>query len=332
MATRLDILEEKFLNTIKKDNLIETGDKIVVGVSGGPDSITLFECLNKYKGKLKCEIIVAHINHLIRKDSTEDEKFVENACRKNNIPCYIKRAEILKLAEEEKKGTEEVAREVRYKFFDEIAEKEGANKIAIAHNMNDNAETLLLNLIRGCGLSGLEGIQSKEYSKYIRPLINCKREEIEEYCNKNNLNPRIDYTNKENIYKRNRIRNELIPYLKELNPNIIDNLSKLSKIVKDENIYINKEVENIYNRISNRSLGKIEIDLKSFQKLEDAIKQNLIIYTITKLTGSARNIEKTHIDDIIKMCNKNIGNKYITPNKNIKIVIKNKKVIFISLS
>lgn len=332
MATRLDSLEENFLNTIKENNLIEKGDKIVVGVSGGPDSITLLYCLNKYKEKLGCEIITAHINHLIRKDSTEDEQFVENTCRKMNIKCYIKREDIIKMAEKEKRGEEETGRIVRYAFFDEIANKENANKIAIAHNMNDNAETMLLNIIRGCGLSGLEGIQPKEYNKYIRPLINCKREEIEEYCEKNNLNPRIDYTNKENVYKRNKIRNELLPYLKGLNPNIIQNLSRLSKIIKNENEYINSEVENIYNKISTETLGKIELEEKAFNVLPITIKQNLILYTVQKLFGTTRNLQKVNIDDIIEMSKRNIGNKYMIVNKKLKITIKNKKIIFSSLT
>lgn len=332
MSKRLDKLEEKFLNTIKENNLITKGDKIVVGVSGGPDSITLLACLNKYKEKYGYEIIVAHVNHLIREDSTEDEQFVENACEKMNVKCYVKRVEILKIASENKNNVEETGRNERYKFFDEIAEKENANKIAIAHNMNDNAETMLMNLIRGCGLNGLEGIQALEYDKYIRPLINCSREEIEAYCEKNELNPRIDYTNKENIYKRNKIRNELIPYLKELNPNIVQNLSRISKIIKNENEYINKQVENIYNKISNESLGNIEIDLKKFNEQEIAIKEKLVLYTIDKVFGSTKNIEKINIDDIIKMCQKNVGNKYIIPNKNIKIFIQNKKIIFMPLA
>lgn len=332
MAKRLDSLEQNFLNTIKQNNLIQKGDKIVIGVSGGPDSITLLTCLNKYKEKLEYEIIVAHINHLIREDSTEDENFVENICKEMNIKCYIKREDILRIAKETKKGTEEVGRRIRYEFFDEVAKEEKANKIAIAHNMNDNAETVLLNLIRGCGLSGLEGIQPKEYDKYIRPLINCKREDIEEYCLKYNLKPRIDYTNQENIYKRNKIRNELIPYLKELNPNIIQNLSRLSKIVKDENTYINLQVKNIYNKISKEYLGEIELELNEFQKIDIVLKQNLIIYTIAKLLGDARNVEKINIDDIIKMTNRNIGNKYIIINKKLKILLKNRKIIFISLT
>ena len=343
MAKRLDKLEQKFLDTIKENNLINKGDVIVVGVSGGPDSITLLTCLNKYKDYLNIKIICAHINHLIRKDSTDDEQFVENVCKKMGINCYIKRAEVEKIAKEQKKGTEEVGRKIRYDFFDEVAKKENANKIAIAHNMNDNAETMLLNIIRGSGLTGLEGIQPEEYGKYIRPLINCKREEIEEYCIKNDLKPRIDSTNKENIYRRNIIRNRILPELKELNPNIVQSLSNLSKIVKVQNMHIKIEVENIYNKIatetfkennesSTETLGKIELDLNEFQKLDLNIKQNLIIYTITKTLKSARNIEKVNIDDIIKMCDRNIGKKYIEPNKNLKILIENKKIIFIPLT
>ena len=331
MAKRLDKLEQNFLDTIKENNLINKGDVIVVGVSGGPDSITLLTCLNKYKDYLDIKLICAHINHLIRKDSTEDEQFVENVCEKMGIKCYVKRAEVEKIAKEQKKGTEEVGRKIRYDFFDEVAEKENANKIAIAHNMNDNAETMLLNIVRGSGLTGLEGIQAQEYGKYIRPLINCTREDIEEYCTKNNLQPRIDSTNKENIYRRNIIRNKILPEIKELNPNIVQSLSNLSKIVKVQNTHIKNEVENIYNKIGSPSLGKIELDLPEFQKLDLSVQQNLILYTISKALGSARNIEKVNVDDIIKMCKRNVGNKYIYPNKNLKILIENKKIIFIPL-
>ena len=332
MAKRLDKLEQNFLDTIKENNLINKGDVIVVGVSGGPDSITLLTCLNKYKDYLGIEIISAHINHLIRKDSTEDEQYVENMCKKMGIKCYVKRENIEELAKEQKKGTEEVGRKIRYDFFDEIAKKENANKIAIAHNMNDNAETMLLNIIRGTGMQGLEGIQAEEYGKYIRPLINCAREEIEEYCEKNNLQPRIDSTNKENIYKRNIVRNKILPQMKEINPNIVENLSRLSKIIKSENSYIKNEVKNIYNRIATLSLGKIEIDIHDFQKLELSLKQNLILYAINQIAGSTRNIEKINIDDIIKMSERNVGKKYMLINKNLKVLIENKKIIFVALT
>ena len=242
MAKRLDIVEEKFLNTIRENNLIQKGDVIVVGVSGGPDSITLLTCLNKYKEKINCKIIVAHINHLIRKDSTEDEQFVENYCQKNEIPVFIKRAKVEEIAKEQKRGTEEVGRKIRYDFFNEVLKQNNANKIAVAHNLNDNAETMLLNLIRGTGLQGLEGIKPKN-NNIIRPLINCKREEIEEYCKKNNLNPRIDSTNSQNIYRRNIIRNQILPELKEINPNIVETLSKTAQIIRENNKYIKENME-----------------------------------------------------------------------------------------
>ena len=332
MAKRLDKLEQNFLDTIKENNLINKGDVIVVGVSGGPDSITLLTCLNKYKEYLGITVICAHVNHLIRVDSTEDEQYVENMCEKMGIKCYVKRENIEELAKEQKKGTEEVGRKIRYDFFDEIAKKENANKIAIAHNMNDNAETMLLNIIRGTGMQGLEGIQAEEYGKYIRPLINCARAEIEEYCEKNNLQPRIDSTNKENIYKRNIVRNKILPQMKEINPNIVENLSRLSKIIKSENSYIKNEVKNIYNRIATLSLGKIEIDIHEFQKLELSLKQNLILYAINQIAGSTSNIEKINIDDIIKMSERNVGKKYMLINKNLKVLIENKKIIFVALT
>lgn len=326
MAKRLNIVEEKFLDTIKNNNLINSGDKIVVGVSGGPDSLTLLTLLNKYKSKFNYEIIVAHVNHLIRKDSTDDEQFVENYCKKNGIKFYCKRVNVQEIAKQQKKGEEEVGRNERYKFFDEICEKENANKIAIAHNMNDNAETMLLNLIRGTGLNGLEGIQPSQYNnRFIRPLINCNRNEIEDFCKENNLEPRIDSTNKENIYKRNIIRNKLIPFLKEFNPNIIETLSRTSVIIAENNEFIQKEAQKNFNKITELKSNLVEIDLKDFNKMPIAMRKAIIQLSIDKLNGNIRNISKKNIDDIIKLAENNIGNKYIIY-KNIKAEVKKGKL------
>ena len=331
MAKRLDILEEKFLNTIKNNNLIDENEVIVVGVSGGPDSITLLECLKKYQEQLKIKkIIVAHINHLIRKDSTEDEQYVESYCKKNNIAFYAKRIEVERIAQENKRGTEETGREIRCQFFDEIMEKEQATKIAIAHNMNDNAETVLLNLIRGTGMYGLEGIQPIEYNKFIKPLINCQRKEIEEYCKKHQLNPRIDSTNKENIYTRNKVRNLIIPELEKINPNLIKTLQRTTEIIKEENLYIEKQAQNQYRKLAHINKNHIEFDLKEIKKEDIAIQKRLINKAISALSKSQNNVSKVNIDDVIKMIERNVGNKTIKINKKIEILIKNKK-IFINL-
>ncbi|MBR3324566.1 MAG: tRNA lysidine(34) synthetase TilS [Clostridia bacterium] len=328
MAKRLDKVEQSFWDTIRENDLIEKGDKIIVGVSGGPDSITLLNCLHKFQNELQCEIIVAHINHLIRKDSTDDEQFVENLCNKMEIKFFCKREDVEKLAKEQKRSTEEIGRIVRYEFFDEVAKKEGANKIAIAHNMNDNAETMLLNLIRGTGLAGLEGIQPMQYKKYIRPLINCERKDIEDYCEKNKLEPRIDSTNSENIYTRNKIRNTIIPKIEELNPNIVETLSRTSIIVTENNEFIEAETERLFKQIAKVESGLIKIDIKQFNNLSNILKRNTIIKTINTIQGNNKNINKSNIDDIIKLAENNIGNKKFNINKRVQAFIENGKLQF----
>ena len=180
------MLEEKVLNTIKQYKLIEAGDKIVVGVSGGPDSICLLNVLNKLKKDMQFEIVVAHINHMIRKEADLETEYVEKFCNKIGVECFIKKVDVVKLAEKNKTGTEETGRNVRYKFFREVKEKTNSNKIATAHNSNDNSETVLMNIIRGSGSSGLKGIEPIR-NDLIRPIIECKRDEIENYCKLFNL-------------------------------------------------------------------------------------------------------------------------------------------------
>ena len=327
------MLIEKVKKNIINNKLIESGDCIVVGVSGGPDSICLLHILEQLqKDFLDFKIVVAHINHMIRVSAILDEEFIEDYCGKHQIPIYIKKAEVLEYAKNNKIGTEEAGRKIRYEFFEEVRKKEGANKIATAHNSNDVAETIILNIIRGCGLDGLKGIEVKN-GIYIRPLINIQREEIEEYCKKNNLNPRIDESNFELIYQRNKVRNVMIPYVqKEFNENFIETLNRLSGIVKEESEFIEKEVDKKYKEIVIKESEKeIELNLEKFNSIENVIKKRVIRYTIYKVLGNIYGIGNIHVEDIIKMCDKKIGNKYLTPNKNIKVSIKNKKIFFVAV-
>ena len=326
-------MKKKVLETIKKYNLIEDGDKLVVAVSGGPDSITMLDILNEIKNEkiIDFEISVAHINHMIREEAKSDELYVKNYCEEKNIDFYSKSIDVLKLANNNKTGTEEMGRIVRYKFFDEVLEKTGSNKVSIAHNKNDKAETMIMNILRGSGISGLKGIEP-ERGKYIRPLIECERYEIENYCKEKNLNPRIDKTNFDNTYTRNKIRNIVIPYIKqEFNPNIINTLSRLSELVVEEDDYIENKVKKAYETLLIKEDKKeIILDLKKFNEEEKVIKSRIVLYTITRLLGNCQGIGKVHIEDIIKLCSNNIGNKFLTPNKNIKILVKNHKIYFLS--
>lgn len=333
------MFEEKVLKTIKKYNLIVKGDKLVLGVSGGPDSIAMLNALNNIKDQINFEIVVAHINHGLRENAKIDEQFVKEFCKKKNIECFVLNANVKEEAQKQKRGLEETGRIIRYNFFNEVLNKTDSNKIAIAHNCNDNVETIIMNVIRGSGINGLKGIEAYN-GKYIRPLIEMKREEIEEYCESENLNPRHDESNDLNIYTRNKIRNIVVPYIKkELNPNIVETITRLSEISKDELDYIEEQTKKAYKQMcleenfskenvyKTENEAKIILDLKKFNNEDKAIQKRIILYAITSLFGSTKGIEKIHIDDIIKLCNNNIGNKFLTPNKNTLIEIKNKKIL-----
>lgn len=323
-------VEEKVLRTIQKYDLIQAKDKIVLGVSGGPDSLFMLYILNKLKEQLKFDIVVAHINHMIRIEADSEEEFVKEFCRKINIEFYSKRIDVEKYANNNKIGIEEAGRKVRYEFFEEILEKTDSNKIAIAHNKNDKVETIIMHLLRGSGISGLQGIEPIKNNKIIRPIIEIERAEIEEYCEKNKLEPQIDKSNFENKYTRNKIRNVVIPYIKEeFNPNIIETVTRLSEIIAEENQYLAKQTEQAYKQILiEEQENQISLKLKEFNNLERVIKNRIILYTITRLRGTCVGIEKIHIEDIIKLCQNNIGNKYLTPNKGLKILIKDKSIYF----
>ena len=323
------MVKEKVLETIKKYNLISKNDKIVVAVSGGPDSMCLLHILLSLREEYNLELNVAHINHMIRENAIIDEEYVKAFCEENNVKLFVKKADVLSISKENRIGTEEAGRKVRYEFFNEVKEMTSSNKIAIAHNKNDKVETVLLNLIRGTGTYGLIGIEPKN-GIYIRPLLEIERKDIEEYCKINNINPRIDESNFQNIYNRNKIRNVVIPFIeKEFNPNIINTISRLSDIVKEEENYFNELVELEYkNIVIEETNAYIKLNLREFNKINIVIRKRLIFYTINKLLGNTMGIEKIHVEDIIKLCSNNIGNKYLVPKRKIKVSLKNKQLYF----
>lgn len=330
-----NMLEDKVLDTITKYNMIQDNDKVVIGVSGGPDSIALLTILNKLKEKWNIKLYVAHINHRIRKEAEEETEYVKDFCAKIGVEIYIKEINVEEEAKRLKIGTEEAGRNIRYAFFEEVLEKVGANKIATAHQKNDNAETVLMNIMRGTSIAGLKGIEKVRDGKFIRPLIECSREEIENYCKDNKLDPKYDKSNNENIYTRNKIRNLLIPYLqKEYNPNIIDTINRLADLAAQEEQFLNKVVEKEYEKllisVDNKRENIVILDLKKFNQLDYIIKSKLVLYTIAKVYGRTTGIEKVHIDDIIKLCENNIGNKYLSPRKGIKVYVKKGKIFFMA--
>ena len=309
---------------------LNANDKIVLGVSGGPDSLFMLDILNKLKKELQIELIVAHVNHKIRAEADEEEEFVKRFCEKIGIEFYSKRIEVEKYANNNKIGLEEAGRKVRYEFFEEVCNKAGANKIAVAHNKNDKVETMIMHILRGSGISGLQGIQPQA-NKIIRPIIEIERKDIENYCEEQKLDPRIDKSNQDNTYTRNKIRNIVIPYInQEFNPNFIETMTRLSELITEENAFLNKLTETEYKKILIQKIdNQISLDLKKFNELDNIIKKRIILYTVSNLRGGSQGIEKVHIEDIVKLCKNNVGNKFLIPNKGLKVLVKDKKIFFI---
>ena len=303
-------LFREILNINKKYNLIESNDIIVVGFSGGPDSVFLVEILKKLKNFINFKIYLVHINHLLRgEDADSDENFSFEYAKKNNLEIFIKRIPVKEIAKEIGKTLEEVGREERYKFFSEIYEKVGATKIATAHNKDDQIETFLFRLIRGTSLQGLEGIKIKN-NNVIRPISEIYKKDILKYLNKNEIQYKIDKTNFENEFTRNSIRLDLIPFIEErYNIKFKDKIFSLIKEIRENN-------QNNSLNLSDYTDSENRIILEKTKFLSNFDKKNLLSLFLNK-----KNIEvnRNKIDEISSLIKSN-GTKKIDLDKSYRIV------------
>lgn len=303
-------LFREILNINKKYNLIENNDNIVVGFSGGPDSVFLVEMLKKLQDFINFKIYLVHINHLLRgEDADSDERFSFEYAKKNNLEIFIKRIPVKEIAKEIGKTLEEVGREERYKFFSEIYEKVGATKIATAHNKDDQIETFLFRLIRGASLQGLEGIKIKN-NNIIRPISEIYKKDILEYLNKNEIQYKIDKTNFENEFTRNSIRLDLIPFIEgRYNIKFKDKIFSLIEEIRENNQNNSLNLSDFIDLENRIILQKIKI-LSNFDR------KNLL-----SLFLNQKNIEvnRNKIDEISSLIKSN-GTKKIDLNKTYRIV------------
>ncbi len=285
---------DKVKKTIKRYNLIDKGDKIIAGVSGGPDSVAMLYLLNSLKKDLKISLHVAHLDHKLRKDSYRDRKFVEKLARKLKIPVTVAEINIKELSGSG--SLEEIARNARLGFLFKVARDEKADKIALGHNLDDQAETVLMRIIRGAGLYGLSGILPKRNIagyQVIRPLIEVKRREIEAFLKRRKVRPRIDTSNFEEIYFRNKIRNRLLPLLeKEYNKNIKEILSNMAQVLGYDYDYLIG--------VAKRSMrgSKTKLNLNKLKKLHPAISRLVLRMCIVRVKGDTRRITFAHIKEL----------------------------------
>ena len=327
---------EKVLSTINKYELIKKGDKIVVGLSGGPDSVCLLHILSRMKDEWDLEIYAAHLNHQIRGiEAQKDAFYISKLCEEMGITFFIKSINVPEYCEKNGVSIEEGARQLRYEMFSEIKDKTKANKIAIGHNLNDQAETILMRIMRGTGLQGLKGIDYIRDGVIIRPILDIERKDIEEYCKHYKLNPRIDQSNLESIYTRNKIRLDLIPYMKDnFNSNVIESIVRMGNSLRSDNDYLENEALIKFKDISKINSDSVELKINSYTNLHSAIKVRVLRNSIKQILGDTNFIDQRHIDDIIELEDESKIDKVINLPRGIfvyrkkdSIIITNKEIV-----
>lgn len=310
------MLEKIARKTIKKHNLIEKNEHIVVGVSGGADSISLLYFLYTIKEEYNLKLTAVHINHCMRgEESDGDCNFVIEFCKRLGISLKVFSFDINQKAKKYSISTEEAGRKYRYSSFEKVLQEEGADKIAIAHNKDDNAETIIMRFLRGAGLKGLSGIAYKR-GHIIRPLLDCYRKDIEEFCSQNGLLFRNDSTNSLNIYTRNKIRLDLMPYIKkEFNPNIIENLVNMAEVFSDENNFLDELAKNLLDDVTfEKTQEKIVLNIEKLKQNNVVVIKRAIRLALTSFNQNLYNISLEHINNIISIIKKNTGKSINLPN------------------
>lgn len=333
----MDILG-KVKKTIEKFNMINPGDKIIVGVSGGPDSVTLLHILWRLKEELNISLITAHLNHGLRgKDAILDEEFVLEFSAKLGIPVKSEKVNVHDFAKENNLSLEEAGRRLRYDFFKRVAEIESANKVALGHNLDDNAETVLMRIIRGTGVDGLGGMpivrDLTEKIKIIRPLMEVTREEIIKHLKISKLAARVDKTNLTRTYLRNKIRLDLLPFIeKKFNGNIKRNLVNLAEIMSSENDFFLNTLSDIFTGIIQEipsAENKIVLYKDKLINLHPAIKRRIIRKCMQSLIPEWRQANFEHIEEIITALNKQCNLDFELPG-GIKVLFRYNSIIITS--
>ncbi len=297
------MLIKRIQETIEAHNLIQPGYTVVVGISGGPDSVCLLHILNSLSSKFNLSLYAVHINHMLRgEESLQDEEYVRTLCACLGIELSVARFDINEISKSLGVSLEVAGRTTRYREMEHTADKVNAQAIAVAHNMNDQAETIFMNIVRGTGLSGLSGMPYKR-GRIVRPLLDIRRNEIEEYCNQNELNPRIDSSNLEDVYTRNKVRLNIMPKIdKSFNIDIISSLFKMAEIVREENDFIEGfSKEYFFKCVKARKRKIIVLDVNKFKKAHSAIQKRIVRRTVCEVKGNIKDFGRVHTDEVMKL-------------------------------
>ncbi len=294
------MIQDTLKNTIKTYDLLKRNDKLLLGVSGGPDSLCLLNLFFHLKEEYRLKLVCVHFNHGLRPSADKEEAFVGKACKKLGIKFISEKKDVRKFFEGD--SLEQTARNLRFDFFLKCLRQTKIKKIALAHHKDDLVETVIMRLIRGAGLRGLRGFLPK--SKYksltvIRPLIEVNKSEILDWLSKENISYCLDESNLEEKFLRNKIRLKLFPLLKELNPNIVQNLYNLSRSISLDYDFIYAASREAFNVLKKRHTSKeLCLDLEGLKKLSQAVFNHVVRVAIEELKGNVRRIEGRHLDEV----------------------------------
>ena len=314
-------LEERVLSFVQEHRLTPNYKTVLVAVSGGQDSVCLLYVLNNLKTTLGISLHVAHLDHQLRgKESTGDARYVAGLAKRFGIPATIEKRDVMQYQKENGVSLEEAAREVRYNFLAEVADKIGADRVVTGHTLNDNAETILLHLIRGSGTRGLRGLQpstkwqtATRKLMVVRPLLEIRREETAAYCASHQLKPRLDATNLSLEPLRNRVRLQLLPLLKSYNPQVVESLLRTAHIAGEDIAFLEKEASHLYQKVARKNGDTIVLEKAALLKLSPGMQRHLLRLAIEKLAGNLKDIEARHIEELIQALNKPSGKKISLP-------------------
>lgn len=283
-------MNKRIINTIEKYNLIAPNDTVLIALSGGADSIYLAKFLLSIKEEYNLTLKAAHIEHGIRgKESLDDCSFVENFCKENNIECHTLHFNAIEESKNAKVGVEEYSRNKRYEFFYSIS----CDKIATAHNLSDNVETVLFRLARGSSLKGMCGIPFKR-DKIIRPILEISSEEIRNYLQENNIPYCVDFTNNENEYSRNKIRNNIIPLFKEINSDFENTVNRFIKIANEDEHFLDNSVNSIYKTV----IFDNSLNLNKLREFSVSVIKRVLIKYFSENNIS---LDEYHINELLKL-------------------------------
>jgi tRNA(Ile)-lysidine synthase len=319
-----NMLQKAVLSALRTECLVQKNQKILLGFSGGPDSVCLLDML--YKAEYN--VAIAYFDHQLRPESGEEVEFARRIAARYEIGLVTEKADISNLAQNEKEGIESTARKYRYLFLAEKASELGAKAIAVAHHADDQVETILMNIVRGTGLNGLAGIPYRSEHPFtgdipvIRPMLNVWKVDILGYCEENGLKYVTDRTNFESEFTRNKIRNEIIPALITINPNVKQNILRMQTILQDENKLLSDLGQSAYEgTVVRNETNLVEINLPQFKQLSVSMQRRVIISVLSSAFAFGKDLRFQLIEDVRSFLLGELRSSIIQPDEKLKVLI-----------